>query len=50
MRLLLKHFSPEINIVVDASCCAGSTPDKHKAALEVMKSCQLEVIGENNEV
>lgn len=48
--LIIKAFFPEINIVVDASCCAGSTPEKHKAALEVMKSCQIEVIGENNEI
>ena len=44
--LILKALYPEINIVVDASCCAGSTPEKHKAALEVMKSCQIDVIGE----
>lgn len=36
-----------VDIVVDASCCAGSTPEKHKAALEVMKSCQIKVINEN---
>jgi len=34
------------NITVDASCCAGVTPEKHKAALEVMKSCQINVINE----
>lgn len=44
--LIIKALFPEINIVVDASCCAGSTPEKHKAALEVMKSCQIEIIGE----
>lgn len=44
--LIIKALYPEINIVVDASCCAGSTPEKHKAALEVMKSCQIDVIGE----
>lgn len=33
-------------IVVDASCCAGTTPEKHRAALEVMRSCQIEVINE----
>lgn len=33
-------------ITVDASCCAGVTPEKHAAALEVMKSCQIDVIGE----
>lgn len=34
------------NITVDASCCAGVTPEKHKAALEVMKSCQINVVNE----
>ena len=42
--LLLRAFLPNIRIKVDASCCAGTTPEKHKAALEVMKSCQIEVI------
>lgn len=44
--LLIKTLNPDIEITVDASCCAGSTPEKHKAALEVLKSCQIEVIGE----
>ncbi len=44
--LIIKAMYPETNIVVDASCCAGSTPEKHKAALEIMKSCQIDVIGE----
>lgn len=44
--LLIKSFYPEIEIVVDSSCCAGVTPEKHRAALEVMKSCQITVINE----
>jgi nicotinamidase-related amidase len=44
--LILRALYPEIEIVVDASCCAGVTPEKHKAALEVMKSCQISVINE----
>ena len=44
--LIIRAIYPEIDITVDASCCAGSTVEKHKAALEVMKSCQIEVIGE----
>lgn len=44
--LILKAAFPEAEITVDASCCAGVTPEKHKAALEVMKSCQINVIGE----
>lgn len=42
--LLLKAFLPEIMIKVDASCCAGVTPEKHEAALETMKSCQIQVV------
>lgn len=41
--LLLKANMPELPIYVDAACCAGVTPKKHKAALEVMKSCQIMV-------
>ena len=44
--LILRAVFPKTEITVDASCCAGSTPEKHKAALEVMKSCQINVIGE----
>ena len=48
--LIIRANYPEIDITVDASCCAGVTPDTHKAALATMKMCQIEVIGENNEV
>lgn len=44
--LLIKAHYPEIDIVVDASCCAGVTPDSHKAAITTMKMCQIDVIGE----
>lgn len=44
--LILKATYPEINITVDASCCAGVTPESHKAALITMKMCQINVIGE----
>ena len=42
--LLTKAFLPNTRIIVDASCCAGSTLEKHLAALEVMKSCHIDVI------
>lgn len=41
--LLLKAYMPELPICVDASCCAGVTPQKHEAALETMRSCQINV-------
>lgn len=44
--LALRMFYPDVKITVDASCCAGVTSEKHLAALEVMKSCQIEVINE----
>lgn len=44
--LLTKANFPEAKITVDASCCAGVTPDAHNAALATMKSCQIDVIGE----
>ena len=44
--LLLKTHFPEARIVVDASCCAGSTPEKHEAALNVMESCQIDILNE----
>ena len=42
--LMLKAFLPEVTIRVDAKCCAGVTPEKHLAALETMRSCQIEII------
>lgn len=42
--LLLHARLPEINISVDSACCAGVTPEKHEAALETMRSCQVNVI------
>lgn len=42
--LILKAMFPGAEITVDADCCAGVTPEKHTAALEVMKSCQINVI------
>lgn len=42
--LLVRARTPEIKVIVDSSCCAGTTPMKHVAALEVMKSCNVEVI------
>ncbi len=39
--LLLKANFPEITISVDKNCCAGVTPEKHNAALDVLTSCQI---------
>lgn len=45
--LILKTLYPDIKISVDASCCAGTTPEMHKKALDVMKSCQIDIINED---
>ena len=44
--LIIKATFPEIKVSVDASCCAGVTPQSHAAALTTMKMCQVEVTGE----
>lgn len=41
--LLVKAFLPEAEIVVEANCCAGVTPESHRTALEAMKACQIAV-------
>lgn len=42
--LMLRTLFPKAQIIVDASCCAGTTPEKHEAALQVMESCLIDVI------
>lgn len=42
--LMARTYLPNTRIIVDSSCCAGTTLEKHLAALEVMKSCQIDVI------
>lgn len=44
--LLAKAHLPEVRMIVDASCCAGVTPQSHKNALEAMKMCQVEIENE----
>lgn len=44
--LILRAIFPNADITVDASCCAGVTPESHKAALMTMKMCQINVIRE----
>ena len=44
--LILKANFPQKKISVDASCCAGVTPDTHNHALSVMKMCQIDIMGE----
>lgn len=41
--MILKAAFPEVPISVDASCCAGVTPESHENALKAMKMCQVAV-------
>lgn len=41
--IILKAAYPEIPITVDASCCAGVTPESHENALQAMKMCQINI-------
>ena len=43
----IRHAFPEAEITIDASCCAGTTPEAHKAALTTMRSCQMNIINED---
>lgn len=40
--LILKAAFPDAPVKVDAACCAGVSPETHRAALEVMRCCQID--------
>lgn len=42
--LILKSMFPYARIRVIPFLCAGTTPENHQKALDVMKSCQIEVV------
>jgi len=42
--LIIKALYPELKIKFAAYASAGLTPENHAAAIEVMRSCQIEVI------
>ena len=44
--LILKAHFTEIPLSVHADLCAGVTPESHRAALQTMKMCQIDVLGE----
>ncbi|MDQ9833167.1 isochorismatase family protein, partial [Acinetobacter soli] len=41
--LLLRAAIEQAEIAVVSSACAGVTPAKHQAALDVMQSCQINI-------
>ncbi len=42
--LMIKSFRPDIEIHLLKDCCAGSTSEKHAAAISVAESCQMDII------
>lgn len=42
--IIIKAQFPNAHLKVDASCCAGITPQTHASALATMQSCQIEII------
>jgi len=42
--LLLRTVRPSLPIKVAASLCAGTSKERHEAALDVMRSCQIEIV------
>lgn len=44
--MLLRSALPEAEIVVDAACCAGVSPESHKRALEAMTPCNIKIIND----
>ena len=44
--MIAKVNLTEARIVVDASCCAGITPETHEIALRAMQSCQIDIENE----
>ncbi len=44
--VLIKSVLPEAELIVDAACCAGVTPQSHQRALDAMKVFQVKIINE----
>jgi len=42
--LIIRAGYPNSRITVYASCCAGITPETHRAALTTMSCCQIDII------
>lgn len=42
--LIIKATFPDASVTVDSSCCAGVTPESHRAALQTMQMCQIDIV------
>ena len=41
--IMIKNAMPDVNISVNAACCAGVTPQSHMEALNIMRNCHIDV-------
>lgn len=47
--IIAKSALPNAHIKVDASCCAGVTPESHNRALDEMRTLQVEIVNRGKE-
>ena len=47
--VIAKSVLPNVHIKVDASCCAGVTPESHNIALDEMRTLQVEIVNRGKE-
>lgn len=47
--VIAKSALPNAHIKVDASCCAGVTPESHNRALDSMQTLQVEIVNRGKE-
>ena len=47
--IIAKSVLPNVHIKVDASCCAGVTPESHNIALDEMRTLQVEIVNRGKE-
>lgn len=48
--LMAKSFYPNAKISVDPKCCAGTSINNHLSAIDVMRSCQIDIIEAEKEI
>jgi nicotinamidase-related amidase len=48
--LMAKSFYPDAKISVDPKCCAGTSINNHLSAIDVMRSCQIDIIEAEKEI
>ncbi len=47
--VIIRNLYPSVRIEVDASCCAGTTPEMHKLALQIMRQQLITVVNYAND-